>query len=64
MVTLFIIVTMVTMVTYHGYYGNLPRSNTHHCRLVRQSACLSLARLKSPSSVPHLLLVWRNDFIR
>ena len=32
-------------------------------RLVRESACVALARFKCPSSVPMLLNTWRNDTI-
>lgn len=35
----------------------------HPDRLVRESGCLALGRLKSKKSVPKLVQIWRNDYI-
>lgn len=35
----------------------------HPDRLVRESGCLALGRLKSQKSVPKLVQKWRNDVI-
>lgn len=35
----------------------------HADRLVRESGCLALGRLRSKKSVPKLVQIWRNDYI-